>query len=108
MASRTTGVSTVGSTVWWGADRRKHKKLRITGFCERNPPVTGGFPSQKAGYVKNVSFDDVIMVKDAPDSKLTLPRHTLHESHATHWRKLMQKKDYENNWHHEFTSNQNP
>ena len=24
-------------------------------------PVTGGFPSQRASYAKNVSFDDVIM-----------------------------------------------
>ena len=37
--------------------RRKSKttsKLRVTGLCEGNPPVTGGFPSQKASNAENV------------------------------------------------------
>ena len=38
---------------------KKISKLRVTGLCERNPPVTGGFHSQRAS--KAETFDDVIM-----------------------------------------------
>ena len=31
-------------------------KLRVTGLCEGNPPVTGGFPSQTASNAENVSI----------------------------------------------------
>ena len=34
------------SRLLMGTDQRKHQSS--TGICERNPPVTGGFPSQKA------------------------------------------------------------
>ena len=37
--------------------RRKSKKTskpRVTGLCEGNPPVTGGFPSQRARNVENI------------------------------------------------------
>ena len=51
MASQITGVSIVCSVVYSGADPRK----RITGLCEGNP-VTGGFPSQRATNVENVSI----------------------------------------------------
>ena len=34
----------------------KTSKLRVTGVCEGNPPVTGGFPSQKASNAENVSI----------------------------------------------------
>ena len=39
--------------------RRRTKntwKLRITGLSEGNPPVTGGFPSQRASNAENVSI----------------------------------------------------
>ena len=35
---------------------KKTSKLRVTGLCEGNPPVTGGFPSQRASNVENVSI----------------------------------------------------
>ena len=35
---------------------RNTSRLRVTGLCEGNPPVTGGFPSQRAGNAKNVSI----------------------------------------------------
>ena len=46
--------------------RRRSKttsKLRVTGLCAGNSPVTGEFPAQRASDVENVSitFDDVIM-----------------------------------------------
>ena len=41
---------------------KKTSKLRVTGLCEGNPPVTGGFPSQKARDVEMFPFHDVIMI----------------------------------------------
>ena len=35
---------------------KKTSKLRVTGLCEGNPPVTGGFPSQGASNVEDVSI----------------------------------------------------
>ena len=35
---------------------KKTSKLRVTGLCEGNPLVTGGFPSQRASNAKNVSI----------------------------------------------------
>ena len=35
---------------------KKTSKLRVTGLCEGNPPVTGGFPSQRASDTENVSI----------------------------------------------------
>ena len=46
----------VFSTVCSGADQEKTAKLRVTGFCEENPPMTCGFPSQKASNAENVSI----------------------------------------------------
>ena len=39
--------------------RRRSKetsKLRVTGFCEGNSPVTGEFPAQRASNAENVSI----------------------------------------------------
>ena len=41
---------------------RKTSKLRVTGLCKGNPPLTGGFPSQSASNAENVPFDDVIII----------------------------------------------
>ena len=35
---------------------KKTSKLRVTGLCEGNPAVIGGFPSQRASYAENVSI----------------------------------------------------
>ena len=35
---------------------KKTWKLRVTGLCEGNPLVTGGFPSQRASRAENVSI----------------------------------------------------
>ena len=40
---------------------KKTSKLRVNGFCEGNPLVTGGFPSQRQVTRKMFPFDDVIM-----------------------------------------------
>ena len=35
---------------------KKTSKLRVTDLCERNSPVTSGFPSQRASNAENVSI----------------------------------------------------
>ena len=40
---------------------RRTSKLRVTGLCEGNPLVTGGFPLQRASEAENASLGDVIM-----------------------------------------------
>ena len=35
---------------------KKTSKLRVIGLCEGNPPVTGGFPSQRTGNAENVAI----------------------------------------------------
>ena len=46
---------------------KKTSKLRVTGLCEGNSPVTGEFPAQSASNAvtrKIIPFDDVIMFRD--------------------------------------------
>ena len=52
MASQITSIWTVCSVVCL----KKTSKLRITGICEGNPAVTGGFPSQRSNNAENVSI----------------------------------------------------
>ena len=59
-ASQITGVLIFCSVVCTGTDQRKHRKLRVTGLCERNSPVTGEFPTQRPVTRKMFPFDDVI------------------------------------------------
>ena len=40
---------------------KKTSKLRVTGLCERNSPLTGDIPAQKASNAETFSLDDVIM-----------------------------------------------
>ena len=47
------------------AFRRRSKqtsKLRVTGLCVGNSPLTGEFPAQMASNAENATFDDVIML----------------------------------------------
>ena len=36
--------------------RKKTSKLRVTGLCEAYPLMTGGFPSQRASNMENISI----------------------------------------------------
>ena len=54
MASQITSVSIVCSTICSGADQRKHESSALLALCEGNPPVSGGFPSQRANNAENV------------------------------------------------------
>ena len=60
MASQTTSLTIVYSTVCSFADK-KTSKFRFTGLCEGNSPVTGEFPAQIASSAEMFPFDDVIM-----------------------------------------------
>ena len=51
-----TSLTIVYSTVYSGADQSKTSKLRVTGHCARNSPVTGEFPAQMASNAENVSI----------------------------------------------------
>ena len=56
MVSHITDVSVVYSTDCSGVDQSKTSKLRVTGLCEGNSPVTGEFPAQRASDMENVSI----------------------------------------------------
>ena len=51
MASQITSIMIVYPTVYTGADPTK---LRVTGLCAGNSPMTGEFPAQMASYAENV------------------------------------------------------
>ena len=55
MASQITSLTIVYSTVYSGADK-KTSKLRATGLCVGNSPVTGEFPAQMTSIAENVSI----------------------------------------------------
>ena len=54
MASQITSISIVCSGVCSGAE--KTSKLRVTGLCERNSPVTSEFPAQRISSGENVTI----------------------------------------------------
>ena len=65
---------------------KKTSKLRVTGLCEGNPPVTSGFPSQRASSVEMFPFDDVIMCINVTIEPLiicpvTMQYNRVHEQH---------------------------
>ena len=55
IASQITGHTIVYSTVYSDSDR-KTSKLRVTGLCAVNSPVTGEFSAQMASNAENVSI----------------------------------------------------
>ena len=48
---------------------KKTSKLRVTGLCEGNSPVTGGLPPQRASIAEMFTFDDVFMI--SPNNIIT-------------------------------------
>ena len=56
MASQITSLTIVYSTVYLRRKSKKTSKLRITGLCAGNSPVTGEFPAQRVSYAENVSI----------------------------------------------------
>ena len=57
MASQITSLTIVYSTVYPGADQRKHRSSASLAFVWGiNSPVTGEFPAQMASNTENVSI----------------------------------------------------
>ena len=56
MASEITSPTIVYSTVYSMRKSKKTSKLRVTGLCAGNSPVTGEFPAQRASNADNVSI----------------------------------------------------
>ena len=56
MTCQITSLTIVYPTVYSGRKSKKTSKLRVTGLCEGNSPVTGEFPAQRASYAENVSI----------------------------------------------------
>ena len=55
-ASQITSLAIVYSTVYSRRRSKKTSKLRVTGLCVGNSPVTGEFPTQMASNAENVSI----------------------------------------------------
>ena len=55
IASQITSLTIVYPTVYSGKSKNT-SKLRGTGLCEGNSPVTGEFPTQRSSNAKNVSI----------------------------------------------------
>ena len=56
VASQITSLTIVYSTVYSGADQRKHQSYASLALCAGNSPVTGEFPAQMASNAEKVSM----------------------------------------------------
>ena len=56
VASQITSLTIVYSNVYLIRRSKKTSKLRVTGLCAGNSPVTGEFPTQRASSAENVSI----------------------------------------------------
>ena len=75
MASQITNLSSVYSTLYSRRRSKKASKLRVTGLCEGNSPLTGEFPAQRPVTGKIFPFDDIIM----NSSDILLLQDSLHQ-----------------------------
>ena len=56
MVSQIISLTIVYSTVYSRRRSKKTSKLRVTGLCVGNSPVTGGFPAQMTSNAENISI----------------------------------------------------
>ena len=56
MSSQITRFTIVYSTVYTRHRSKKTLKLRVTGLCAGNSPLTGEFPTQRASNAENISI----------------------------------------------------
>ena len=63
MASQITSFTTFYSTVYSGADQRKHQNSASLAFCVDNSPVTSEFASQMTKNAENISTYAVLYVR---------------------------------------------
>ena len=79
-----------------GRRSKKTSKLRITGLCERNSPLTGEFPAQMASNAENVSHHFFSKIDTCPVHYSSVGRHKTqltifdrwHFSNAFEWKYL--------------------
>ena len=64
MASQITSLTIVLLKRLFRRRSEKTSKLRVTGLCVGNSPLTGEFPAQRPVTRKTFPFDDVIMIKE--------------------------------------------
>ena len=91
MASQITSLTIIYSTVYSGvASSKKTSKLRVTGLCEGNLPVTGDFPAQRVSNAENVSIwwrhhaiSDVIWMQISVNAWKC--RYEQYQMHVTLW-----------------------
>ena len=55
IASQITSLTIIYSAFYSGADQKKTSKLRVTGLCAGNSPMTDEFPAWMASNAENVS-----------------------------------------------------
>ena len=56
MASQNTSLTMVLLNRLFRRKSKKTSKLRVTGLCEGNSPVTGEFPAQRTSNAENASI----------------------------------------------------
>ena len=78
IASLIPSLTIVYSTVYSRRKSKKTSKLRVTGLCEGNSPVTGEFSAQRASNVENVS----IWWRHHEMIAILLERHNSHLFHS--------------------------
>ena len=54
MTSQVTATLTAGSIVYLGWQQRKHQSSTVPAFCERSPPLNGGFHSRRISDTESV------------------------------------------------------
>ena len=72
MASQITGLDFLLKRLF-RRRAKKTSKLRVTGLCDGNSPLTGEFPAQRASDAENFPFDVAIMKHDIYYVKDKLP-----------------------------------
>ena len=81
MASQITGNSTVFSTACTAWQQKLHQGSTSLALCEGNPPVKGGFPSQRASGVVSVFISGQQYASALRDDSQTIS-HKLNHMHA--------------------------
>ena len=87
-----------------------YSKLRVTGLCERNSPVTGEFHAQRASDAEMLPFDDVIMIPDLSWFVLfgvSRPDPYLSRLFHCDWTKSVPSASEEIHWHEEINHQSN-
>ena len=93
MASQITSPTIVYSTVYSRRRSKKTWKLRVTGLCVGNSPVTGEFPAQRASNAEDVSiwwrYHDISFQKSVISALCPLTEVTARTRRSPTWAGIM-------------------